>query len=109
MIVRYTKLYETPHGGDDLGENLERILPDVEITQALEAAERIWKLRQLDVMQVQEVAQRLKAAEANRQLTQPVMAEVEHAKFAEIPDTFRNLGQLVAGQHERLQLAHEAR
>ena len=45
-IVRRAELNETPHGGDDLGENLEGILGDVEATQALEAAEQIWKLRQ---------------------------------------------------------------
>ena len=52
----------------------------------MEAAERIWKVLPPVVMQVEEVAQPFKAAEANRQLTQPVMAEVEHPKLAEIPD-----------------------
>jgi hypothetical protein len=35
------------------------------------------------------------------------MAEVEHPKLAEIPDTFRNLGQVVVGQDERLQVGPE--
>ena len=58
-------------------------------------------------MQVEEVAQPFTTAEANRQLTQPAMAEVEHPKLAEIPDTFRNLGQVVVGQDERLQVGPE--
>lgn len=102
-VVRCAQFDEAAHLANTLGQSLQHIPTDIQVSQPLEPSQRCRQRHQSIIMQVKEVRETVEIAEAFGKGVKRIMAEIEHAKAFQLPDPCGHFSQLVIGKHKRFE------